>query len=118
MMDMPGGRMGMGPMIIALVVSMIILFWGVGAIASGIGMLNRRRWARVLTLILGGFGAVAGLILLFVAAAVCFAPAFGPQAGFMIVIYLLYLFLGLLFLGYCLWTYLILLSSRYAVEFR
>jgi drug/metabolite transporter (DMT)-like permease len=80
--------------------------------------MNRRNWARILTLILGGFGAIAGLIFLFIAGALWFVPTPGPDAGIMILAYLLYLFLGLLFTGYCLWTYLILLNARYSAEFR
>jgi len=94
---------------------------GLSALASGIGLLSRRAWARVLTLIVAGFAALGGLIFLFFAVAAWFAPNMamdGPERGILILGSLILLFGGLIFLGYCLWAYLVLPRSVYGQEFR
>jgi hypothetical protein len=115
---------GMGPdeqvaVLIALIICVLTMLWGVAAVASGIGVIGRRNWARVLTLILGGFGAGGGLLFLFVAVAAWFAPdKGGPERGMLIIGILMLLFAGLGLVAYCFWVYVVLLSSRCAAEFR
>jgi hypothetical protein len=110
-----------GGLVFGLLICLIISLWGGSALASGIGLIGRRAWARVLTLIVAGFAAVGGLIFLFFSVAAWFTPNMamdGPERGFLILGSLILLFGGLIFLGYCLWAYLVLPRSVYGQEFR
>jgi hypothetical protein len=114
-----------GGIAIAMVVIIAIIAWGTGAIIAGIGVVNRRQWGRILTLVLGGFSALVGLLYLIAAIQVLATPmpppAFGgpPGAGgAKAVTFLVTLLLALVFIGYTIWTYIVLLNSRYAAEFR
>ena len=108
-----------GPEIIfGLLIGFFVLLWSGAAIAAGFGLLNRRHWGRVLALILGGFGALIGIALLVIAVVLWFVPHSPREVGGVIVGYLIVLFLGLLFLAYSLWIFLVLLNARYAQEFR
>jgi hypothetical protein len=119
--EMHGGPGGDQGAIFGLLVCLVISLWGGSALASGIGLIGRRAWARVLTLILAGLAALGGLIFLFFSVAAWFAPNMameGPERGILIVVSLILLFAGLIFLAYCLWAYLVLLRSVYGDEFR
>jgi hypothetical protein len=119
--EMHGGPGGDQGAIFGLLICLVISLWGGSALASGIGLIGRRAWARVLTLIVAGFAAIGGLILLFFAVAAWFAPNMameGPERGFLILGSFILLFAGLIFLGYCLWAYLVLPRSAYGQEFQ
>jgi hypothetical protein len=120
--EMHGGPGGdQGGLVFGLLICLAISLWGGSALASGIGLISRRAWARVLTLIVAGLAALGGLILLFFSVAAWFAPNMameGPERGILIVGSFILLFGGLILLGYCLWAYLILPRSVYGQEFR
>src|SRR5438105_498898 len=69
-----GGRASEGAYLAALLLCLVTLAWGGAAIASGIGLMGRRNWARILALVLGGLGALAGVIFLFLGVAALFSP--------------------------------------------
>jgi hypothetical protein len=50
---------------LALILAVVILLWGAGAIAGGLGLLQRRKWARLLTCGLGGVAATLALLSLY-----------------------------------------------------
>jgi hypothetical protein len=114
-----GGFAGLGNLgfAVAFVILLFILLWGIGAIVAGVGVINRRQWGRVLALVLGGIAAVAGLLSLFAAVMVMATPALGPFDDIRVMIFMIYLLLAMVFLGYCIWTYVVLLNSRYSAEF-
>jgi hypothetical protein len=105
-------------LLVGLLVCLVTLLWGVGGLVAGTGILSRRRWARTLAMLLNSVAALAGVAFLIGAGVVCFgASIHGPEVG-VIVVYLFYLGLGLFFLGYAVWSFMVLLSSRYSVEFH
>jgi hypothetical protein len=117
MMALPGFG---GGIVFAYIIVLAILLWGIGAIFAGVGIVNRAQWGRVLCLVLAGFAAVVGVLYLIGAISIISAPRIGGPGfndgrglGFMIS-----LFIGLLFLGYCVWSFAVLLNSRYGAEFR
>jgi len=77
-----------------VVLGVVSLILSIPTIVAGVGVLKRRQWGRVLTLILGGLSGLIGLSLLI-----------RMQAG------------GLLQLAYCVFVYVVLLNSKYAAEF-
>jgi hypothetical protein len=98
---------------LAIVMGVMILLYAVGLITSGIGVLHRRNWARILTLVLAGFTAVGALWHL-----VNLIQLIGinvPGTAGVIMSQLLVL---LLEIGYVVMAFTILLNSRYAEEFR
>ncbi len=44
-----------------LILSVLNILWGGGAIAGGVGLLKRRNWGRLLTLVLAGIAGVVGI---------------------------------------------------------
>jgi hypothetical protein len=110
---------GFGGAVAAMVIAtLLLLLWGTLALISGIGVLNRRQWARIMVLVLSGIGAAAGLLFLVGAfgalgAGVDAAGNRGP--GFMG--FLINLFLAAILIGYCVWSYVVLLNGRNGAEF-
>jgi hypothetical protein len=82
-----------------------------------VGVINRRQWGRVFTLILGGIAGVKSLLAIFLAIMVMSQPARGPFDDDRVVGFMVLMMLALLYLGYCIWTYVVLLNSRYGAEF-
>lgn len=82
-----------GGLIIALGIAYLLL--GVMLLVAGYGVMNRRSWGRVLTLVLG---AIAGILAVLALAS---GEWFGGTAN----------------LAYAVFVYVILLNSRYAAEF-
>lgn len=105
-----------GGMAILILFAVGLLSWGLGAIVAGIGVVNRRQWGRVLTLVLGGFGILIGLLFLVGAIQILSNPFAG--GGERTLSFLISLLIAIAFLGHCIWTYIVLLNSRYGAEFR
>ena len=111
-----GGLAGVG-FAVFVVIDLFVLIWAVGAIIAGVGVINRRQWGRVLTLILGGIAGVKSLLAIFLMFMVMASPARGPFDDDRFVGLMVLMMLALLYLGYCIWTYVVLLNSRYGAEF-
>jgi hypothetical protein len=85
-----------------MILSIASLLWGAAAIPSGIGLIKRRNWGRILSLILA---VVAGLMGLASVAPVFMGGGFGTIFG------------ALLYAGYTAWVFLVLLRARVRREF-
>jgi hypothetical protein len=103
-----------------VIVMIMVLVWGILAITSGIGVLSRRQWARILALVVSGISAAAGLSVLIDAFGVLNAgPGIGQARGSGLMGFLLInFFLAAILIGYCVWCYLVLLNARNSSEFR
>jgi hypothetical protein len=77
------------------------LIIGVLLLLAGIGVLNRRQWGRILTLVLAALAGIGALLSLF---------SIGVNPIWSIVEVLI-------FGGYCVYSYVVLLNSTYAREF-
>ena len=77
-----------------IVIGVVVLILSLPMIIAGVGIVKRRQWGRVLTLILRGILGVLGLLSL--------ASA---QPG------------GLVQLAYCMFVFVVLLNAKYASEF-
>jgi hypothetical protein len=78
------------------VMGVIVMVMGVPTIVAGIGVLKRRQWGRILTLVLG---ALAGALAVFALVSLNIV--------------------GLLIHGgYCAFAYIVLLNKQYAAEFQ
>ncbi len=53
-----------GAVAVVLIFTFLLLLWGALALISGIGILNRRQWVRIMVLVLSGIGAAVGLLFL------------------------------------------------------
>jgi hypothetical protein len=100
--------------VVALIVAVIVLLFGVGYVISGIGLLNRKGWARMLTLVLAGFTALGALINLIQLIQLVVGGDFPGKPG-QIMVQLLFVCLEI---GYVVMAFAILLNNRYAAEFR
>lgn len=103
--------------LLGMVIAFVILVWGGASLAAGIGLLNRRPWARVLTLILAAVLAIIALMGTAASFIFTFAEVL-PERGARVLMFLLYFGISWLSLLYCVWTYFVLLTSRYREEFR
>lgn len=110
---------GMG---LAIVVCVAIILWGVGAVLGGIGVMGRKQWGRILTLVLGGFAALVALLFIWFGVVALpeptppggIPPAVPPPLGPAVLSF----FVGLVFLGYTILAYLILLNPSHGAEFN
>jgi hypothetical protein len=85
-----------------LILSLINLLWGAGAITAGIGLLNRRSWGRLLALILAGVA--GGLALL------SLVPVFmGGGASNLVSV--------VLYAAYAAWVFIVLMKPEVQREF-
>lgn len=84
--------------VIAVIALLIAVLW----ILAGIGVLGRKQWARVITLILGAIAGILGVLSLL-------SIASNPMNAFIGV---------LLYGGYAVFVYVVLLNARNAAEFR
>jgi hypothetical protein len=85
-----------------MILSIASLVWGAAAIPSGIGLLKRRSWGRLLALILAGSAGVMGLVSI--------VPIF-LGGGFATILNIL------LYGAYATWVFLVLLQSSGKREF-
>lgn len=106
-----------GAMAIMVIVTLIILAWGAMAISAGVGILNRRNWARITMLVVGALGAVAGLIFLLGAIGSLSGPDIPGAGGARMMGFLINFLIAAILIGYCVWAYVVLLNSRNAAEF-
>ena len=102
---------------IVFVIILFTLIWSVGAIIAGVGVINRRQWGRVLTLILGGIAMVKTLSAIVLGVLFMSSLRGGPLDEDSLLGFMLLAMLGLMYLGYGIWTYVVLLNSRYGAEF-
>jgi hypothetical protein len=106
----PAGMMGLMGGAVVLVGVLAMLF-GAAYIFAGIGVLNRRNWARILSLVLGGFTGLGALLGLLGSFRMIANPGqMGAGLGNLSV--------AGLQLGYVIFMYTILLNARFASEFR
>src|SRR5262249_4976517 len=85
-----------------MILSIASLLWGAAAIPSGIGLIKRRNWGRILSLILAGVAGVMGLASV---APVFMGGGFGTVFG------------AVLYAGYTTWVFLVLLRAQVRREF-
>ena len=106
-----------GSMLIGWLLVAAIFFWGTLAMAAGVGLLLRGNWARVLALLLAAFAALAGLLYMVVV--VLLVAGFrvvrsDNQAPYLVGDSIA----AMLFLGYAVFAYAVLLHPARAEEFR
>lgn len=111
MPDIGGGAMAV---VVALI--LLVVLWGILAITSGIGVLNRKQWARILILILSGIGAATGLLIIVGAISAINGGANNNPETIMGIF--IYFAVATVLIAYCIWAYVVLLSSRNSSEFR
>jgi hypothetical protein len=99
---------------VAMIVGVLILVFGVCLVLAGIGVVNRRAWGRILTLVLAGIAAVFALLLLFGIISTLGAINVPGASGSV----LMQMFIFVLVVAYVIMAYTILLNSGYASEFR
>jgi hypothetical protein len=97
---------------IVLVAGLLILLFAGGLIMAGVGVVRRRPWGRILTLVLAGFAALPVLRSLFELTA--------PRTGLsgtpgQIFVQLVFIVVGIC---YVVVSYTILLKSRHAADFQ
>jgi hypothetical protein len=113
--DIPGLA---GGLVALFVLGVLAFVWGLAAIVTGIGIVSRGRWARILAMILGGMAAGGGLFFLFAAVAALTSPDNGGPMGDRLVGFAVCVLIGLILIGDCVWSFVILLNGRYAAEFH
>ena len=87
---------------IIMISAVISLLWGAGAIAGGVGLIKRRNWGRILTLVLAG---VAGLL-----AILSLIQTFlGAGAGGLVSV--------IIYVAYAVFAFVVLLNPQAAREF-
>jgi hypothetical protein len=109
----PGG-LGENTTVTVMVMAAVFV-WGALAFVTGVGLLCRARWSRILGLIMGGSAFPIGLLYLTIAMLfMVAADANEDRAGNI----LFPLIRSGFFLGYGTWTYVVLLNPRRIDEFR
>lgn len=105
-----------GGKVFTILFVVFVLGWGTGAIVSGVGLINRSAWSRLLSLILGVLAGAVGL--LYLVAAIMILTVQGASENEKLAAFLLSFGGAVLFLGHCIWSYAVLLQPRYAGEFH
>lgn len=115
----------------AIVVAILILIFGALYLVGGIGVIQRRNWGKIMTLVMAGFSGLGGILciiavinILFMGPAVVGGPP-GFQANVQqnvqqakvmgVVIYTLAM---IVLFTHCIMSYVVLLNSRNAAEFE
>lgn len=98
-----------------VIVALLILVLAVLLIVGGIGVLNRRNWGRILTLVLGGLSAVVAVFWILVAVSTLNNNAMPDDRAGPILVSLILVFLHI---GYAVLVFVVLLNSVYAEEFE
>jgi hypothetical protein len=87
---------------LAVVIAFLYLLVGAGGIAAGVGVVNRRPWGRILTLVLAGLCIVLAILALL--------GVFAGQTINLVAV--------AIFAGYAIVCFVILLNPQNAREFR
>ena len=98
-----------------IIVGILILVFGIGQIMSGVGVLRRRQWGRILCMVIAGFYAVAAIFTLIGIFQYLSLPAGFPGKTWSILMGLLQFVVEV---GYTVMVYTVLLSRPAASEFR
>lgn len=98
-----------------VIFALLILVLAVLLIVGGIGVLNRRNWARILTLVLGGLSAVGAIFWILGAISSVNNNAMPDDRAGAILVSLVLVFLHI---GYTVLVFVVLLNSMYAEEFE
>ena len=88
---------------IIMIISIVNILWGGAAIAGGVGLLKRRNWGRILTLVLGGVAGTVGI--LYLVTMFMGAPAMSVIPSFLI------------YVGYAAFVFIVLLKPDIRREF-
>ncbi len=100
---------------VMIVISILVLVLGVLYLVGGIGVLQRRNWGRIMTLIMAGFSALLGIFCILVMISMLVQP--GPPEGK--VIGALMVIVGVIvYFTHCIMSFVVLLSSQNAREFE
>lgn len=107
-----------------LISALVASAWGFTLVVSGVGVLRRREWARIMVLVLSVLGAEAGLYFLW---SIRHFDAFGGAAfgihvgpdnpGARSQIFMINLVVPLALIGHCIWSFVVLLHRRNEAEF-
>ncbi len=97
-----------------IVLSLLTLLVASLMIVGGVGVLNRRNWARILTLVLAGISAILGLFFIFAMVQSLNTP-FPDDRAAKVFFSLIGIFLAL---GYAVLDFAVLLNPAYAEEFE
>jgi hypothetical protein len=100
---------------ILVVMAIIVLILGALYLVGGIGVLQRRNWGRIMTLVMAGFSGLFG-VLQIVGGIVNLAQQ-GPAEGKVIAL-LVNLLIAALFFTHCVMSFVVLLSAQNAAEFE
>jgi len=87
---------------VLIVLGLVSMLWGAGAITDGIGVLNRRSWGRLLALVLAGVSAVLGVVYLVLG----FMGGDASSFGF-----------AVLFIAYAAWVFIVMTKPSVVREF-
>lgn len=104
-----------GHLVVVVALILMVVLWGILAVTSGIGVLNRKQWARILLLILSALGAAVGMLIILGAVNELNAGANNPETMMGVFIWFA---LAAALIGFAIWAYVVLLSSRNSSEFR
>ena len=101
---------------VKMALGMMAFGWAVGCLAVGVGLSYRAGWSRMLALILGGFAALAGIVSVALTIMILAGPR-GSAPGGNEFYWFRSLAQTIFFLGYCLWSYVVLLNPRHLADF-
>lgn len=99
---------------ILIAIAVLIFIFGVVYLIGGIGVLQRRNWGRIMTLVSAGFSGLFGVLQLVGGVINLIGPA--PMEG-KIVAFFINLLVAFIFLAHCVMSFMVLLNSRNAREF-
>lgn len=102
---------------IMIVISIVILIFGALYLVGGIGVLQRRNWGRIVTLVAAGFSGVFGVLQLIggIMNMVNPGPIPGESRALALIINLL---VAAVFFTHCIMSFIVLLSGQNAREFE
>ena len=100
---------------ILIVLSLLVLVLGTLDLVGGIGVLQRRTWGRIMSLVMGGFSLVLGILFLIAAVAVLASPV---PPGSKVGGFLVYLVAVAAYFTHGIMSFVVLLSGRNAREFE
>jgi hypothetical protein len=87
---------------IVMIIATVTLLWGAGAIAGGVGLIGRRNWGKILTLVLAGVAGVLAILSL-----IQTFQGGGAMGLLNVVIYV----------GYAVFAFVVLLNPQISREF-